>query len=334
MGTSDPTAASRNTVLAVENLEISFLLQGSVLKAVDGISFSLSKGEVLGIVGESGSGKTVTALSIMGLLPKYARVTGKISLTGTDLIGQSEEKLRRIRGARVAMIYQDPLTALNPVMRVGAQIAEAMVYHLKFHRSMAFQKAVELMKLVKIPNAEKRAMEYPHQFSGGMRQRVVIAMAIACHPDVLIADEPTTMLDLITQDEILEIVRALRGEESSIIYITHDLGVVAEICDRVVIMYAGKVVETADVRTVFKHHLHPYTHGLLKSLPKIHATENRLDVIEGTLPDLIHRPIGCIFHPRCPYAKEICSQEDPPLREFDPPGHKVACVRAEEITYE
>ena len=319
-------------LLSVKDLKVEFHTPAGILRAVDGISFSIRKGEVVGLVGESGSGKTVTALSVMGLLPSYARISGAIRLAGKDILNSSPEEMRAVRGKAIAMIYQDPLTSLNPVLRVGDQISEGIVAHGVLPKSEADREAVRLMKTVGIPDAEQRSRDYPHQFSGGMRQRVVVAMALACHPEVLVADEPTTMLDLITQDGILDLIRQLRNETGSTIFITHDLGIVAEVCDRVIIMYAGKIVETGDVHTVFKRHRHPYTHGLLESVPRIDASTRVLKAIEGALPNMIEPPSGCAFHPRCPYADSRCSQMDPRLLETES-GHRVACIRAEEIHF-
>jgi oligopeptide transport system ATP-binding protein len=329
------TLESRNTekILTVENLKISFLTPNGVLTAVDKISFEVDKGEVLGIVGESGAGKTATGLAIIGLLPTgTAQVTGSIKLHGQELVGRSESYLRQIRGKRISMIYQDPLTSLNPVMRVGDQISELMMAHFKTNKKEAWSKTVDLMKSVNIPNAEKRVFDYPHQFSGGMRQRIVIAMALACEPDLLIADEPTTMLDLITQSQIIDILKEVKTGNRSIIFITHDLGVVAETCDRVIIMYAGKIMEEATVRDIFKRPLHPYTFGLLRSLPRINGSTGRLSSIPGSPPNMLNPPLGCRFHPRCQYAVEKCSKEDPKLLQFEQ-IRKVACIRVGEIDF-
>jgi oligopeptide transport system ATP-binding protein len=329
------TLESRNTekILTVENLKISFLTPNGVLTAVDKISFEVDKGEVLGIVGESGAGKTATGLAIIGLLPTgTAQVTGSIKLDGQELVGRSESYLRQIRGKRISMIYQDPLTSLNPVMRVGDQISELMMAHFKTNKKEAWSKTVDLMKSVNIPNAEKRVFDYPHQFSGGMRQRIVIAMALACEPDLLIADEPTTMLDLITQSQIIDILKEVKTGNRSIIFITHDLGVVAETCDRVIIMYAGKIMEEATVRDIFKRPLHPYTFGLLRSLPRINGSTGRLSSIPGSPPNMLNPPLGCRFHPRCQYAVEKCSKEDPKLLQFEQ-IRKVACIRVGEIDF-
>jgi oligopeptide/dipeptide ABC transporter ATP-binding protein len=323
--------SSSEKILSVENLKVSFSTADGNLNAVDGISFSLRRGEVLGLVGESGAGKSVSALALMGLLPTtVANVSGSIVFDGVQLIGKTERELRKIRGKRISMIYQDPLTSLNPVMRVGDQIGEPIVVHFGIGRHEARTKAVELMKSVKIPNAEKRALDFPHQFSGGMRQRIVIAMALACQPDILIADEPTTMLDLITQNEIIETIKTLRSKERSIIFITHDLGIVAGLCDRVAIMYAGKIVEIANVRDIYKHRLHPYADGLLKSIPRVDSVGGKLTLIPGAPPNMLHPPSGCRFHPRCPYANERCSEEEPPLQDYGD-NHKAACLRIGEI---
>jgi oligopeptide/dipeptide ABC transporter ATP-binding protein len=330
-GTLEVSKSSCEELLLVENLKVSFSTNDGILNAVDGVSFSLKRGEVLGLVGESGAGKSVSALAIMGLLPSgVTKVTGSIIFDGKELVGRSERRMRSIRGKRIAMIYQDPLTSLNPVMRVGNQIAEPIMVHFGKNKQVSRAEAVEIMKSVKIPNAEKRASDFPHQFSGGMRQRIVIAMALACQPDLLIADEPTTMLDLITQNEIIETIKALRNKDRSIIFITHDLGVVAGLCDRVAIMYAGKIVEIGGVREIFKSHLHPYTHGLLTSIPRVDTMGGKLSLIPGTPPNMLSPPSGCRFHPRCAYAIQSCSKDDPQLLDYGL-MHKAACLRIGEI---
>lgn len=297
------------------------------MNAVDGVDLDIGKGETVGLVGESGSGKTVTALSIMRLIPQPPGriVQGEVLLEGDDLLKKTEHEMRKIRGDRVAMSFQDPMTYLNPVIRVGDQIAEAIMLHQEVSRSEALKKAVDAMEMVQIPSAADRAREYPHQLSGGMRQRILIAIAICCNPDLLIADEPTTALDVITQDQILELMRDLRSRiGSSLLLITHDLGIVGELADYVAVMYAGNVLEYGDVNTILRRPRHPYTSGLLESTPRIDWGKRRLKMIPGTIPDMIHPPSGCRFHPRCAQAKASCVSEQPKLIEIEA-GHMVAC---------
>jgi len=313
--------------LEVQNLRTYFFTEEGVVRAVDGVSLDLRRGETLGLVGESGCGKSVTSLSIMRLIPDPPGkiVGGKIIYKGENLLEKDEEYMRHIRGNEIAMIFQDPMTSLNPVFRVGDQIAEAIQLHQGVGRKEALRRAVEMMKLVRIPLAEQRAREYPHQFSGGMRQRIMIAMALSCNPEILIADEPSTALDVTIQAQILEIMKTLQRERGmSILLITHDLGVIAEMSDRVAVMYAGVIVEYADVKSLFKQPLHPYTRGLLTSIPSLATRSKRLNVIEGTVPSLIDPPPGCRFHPRCPRAMPICSREKPELKEVGE-NHSVAC---------
>ncbi|RLG73181.1 MAG: ABC transporter ATP-binding protein [Methanobacteriota archaeon] len=314
-------------ILEVQNLRTYFFTEEGVVRAVDGVSLDLRRGETLGLVGESGCGKSVTSLSIMRLIPDPPGkiVGGKIIYKGENLLEKDEEYMRHIRGNEIAMIFQDPMTSLNPVFRVGDQIAEAIQLHQGVGRKEALRRAVEMMKLVRIPLAEQRAREYPHQFSGGMRQRIMIAMALSCNPEILIADEPSTALDVTIQAQILEIMKTLQRERGmSILLITHDLGVIAEMSDRVAVMYAGVIVEYADVKSLFKQPLHPYTRGLLTSIPSLATRSKRLNVIEGTVPSLIDPPPGCRFHPRCPRAMPICSREKPELKEVGE-NHSVAC---------
>lgn len=315
------------TILEVQDLRTYFFTEEGVVKAVDGVSLELRRGETLGLVGESGCGKSVTSLSIMRLVPSPPGkiVGGKIIYKGENLLEKDEKYMRHIRGNEIAMIFQDPMTSLNPVFRVGDQIAEAIQLHQGVGRKEALRRAVEMMKLVRIPLAEQRVMDYPHQFSGGMRQRIMIAMALSCNPEILIADEPSTALDVTIQAQILEIMKNLQRERGmSILLITHDLGVIAEMSDRVAVMYAGVIVEYADVKSLFKKPLHPYTKGLLTSIPSLVKRLDRLNVIEGTVPSLVDPPPGCRFHPRCPRAMPICSQEEPELREVEK-DHEVAC---------
>jgi peptide/nickel transport system ATP-binding protein len=299
------------------------------VRAVDGVDLRLERGRTLGIVGESGCGKSVTALSIMGLVPQPpGRIAGEILFDGEDLLKQPPARLRDLRGDKLAMIFQEPMTSLNPAFRAGEQIAEALLRHKNISRKDAEAATIEMLRRVRIPSPEHRAREYPHQLSGGMRQRVMIAMALACNPQLLIADEPTTALDVTIQAQILELMRALRAElGTSIILITHDLGVIAELADEVMVMYAGKVVERCDAQRLFAEPQHPYTIGLLGSIPRLHLEQERLSAIEGMVPDAAAFPEGCRFHPRCPFAVDQCRREIPPLEE-KAKNHFAACWRA------
>jgi len=320
------------SLLQVDDLKTWFFVSDGVIKAVDGISFNVNKGEVLGLVGESGCGKSVTALSIMRLVPHPPGriVDGRILLEDVDLLKLSEKEMQKIRGGRIAMSFQDPMTYLNPVYRVGDQIAEALMMHQGLGKEEAFEKAVETMELVDIPDASQRAMDYPHQLSGGMRQRILLAIALSCNPDIVIADEPTTALDVIVQADILDLLAGLQRKlDLSLILITHDMGVVARLADRIAVMYAGRIMELGDTLTIFKSPRNPYTKGLLQSLPKMEE-EVELISIPGDVPDMINPPTGCRFHPRCPYAIPRCQEEVPPLVEFRE-GHLVSCLRADEI---
>lgn len=304
------------TLLTVKNLKTYFDTDAGTVKAVDGVSFSVEPGETLGIVGESGCGKSVTSLSIMGLLPRPAgRIAGgTILFDGKDLTKYSEEQMRKVRGNDISMIFQEPMTSLNPVFTIGEQIMEPLRLHQKMDNKAAFEKAVELLELVSIPSARQRMLEYPHQLSGGMRQRAMIAMALACNPALLIADEPTTALDVTVQAQILDLMNELKHKmNSAIIFITHDLGVIAQMAQKVVVMYAGKVVERAPVVPLFKDPRHPYTQGLLNSIPKLHTKSTRLDVIPGVVPSPLNFPSGCKFHNRCSQCFERCTKEEPPL---------------------
>jgi peptide/nickel transport system ATP-binding protein len=303
-------------LLEVRDLRTAFNTDDGTVRAVDGVSFSVEKGETLGIVGESGSGKSVTCLSIMGLNPKRNTVTtGEALFNGEDLLKASPGRLREIRGNDIAMIFQDPMTSLNPVHKIGTQLAEAVLLHRDVTKAQARSRALELLKEVGIPRAERRIDDFPHQFSGGMRQRVMIAMALINDPDVLIADEPTTALDVTTQAQILALIERLQAEyQSAVIMITHDLGVVAEIADNVVVMYASKVVERAPVANIFKRPEHPYTWGLMASLPRLDVAVERLVQIPGQPPSLLRPPDGCRFHPRCAYTMGICREIEPQLR--------------------
>ncbi|GAA0350144.1 ABC transporter ATP-binding protein [Bacillus horti] len=313
-------------LLDIQELKTYFYTESGVVPSVDGVTFQLKRGETVGIVGESGSGKSVTSLSIMGLVGQPGKVTGgKIVFEGKDLRTASKREMRHIRGNDIAMIFQEPLTSLNPVFTVGYQVAEVIRLHQNASKEEAKVKAIELLKMVGIPRPEKVYSSYPHSLSGGMRQRVMIAMALSCNPKLLIADEPTTALDVTIQAQILHLMRELiRENDTSIILITHDLGVIAEMVDRVIVMYAGQVVEQTDVFTLFEEPKHPYTKGLLNSTPRIHDLKDELESIVGTVPNPRSMPKGCRFHPRCPYAMDKCVEEAPVLEDLKP-GHQVRC---------
>jgi peptide/nickel transport system ATP-binding protein len=329
-------ANEEEMVLEVKNLQTVFFTNSGLFKAVDDVSFAVRRGETLAIVGESGCGKSVSALSIMRLVPDPPGriVGGTVLLEGTDLLALDEAKMRQIRGNRISMIFQEPMTSLNPVMRIGDQIAEAVRLHRSMTRKETWAKAVEMLRLVRIPEPARRAQEYPHQLSGGMRQRAMIAMALACRPALLIADEPTTALDVTIQAQILTLVLDLQKELGmGLILITHDLGVVAQTAQRVIVMYAGKKVEEADVEALFENPRHPYTRGLMASIPAVlnsgAKADARLAEISGTVPSLTKLPPGCAFAPRCSLAIARCSQEYPPLEDWGG-GHLAACWRAAE----
>ena len=314
-------------VLEVKNLKTHFISNKGTAKAVDGIDFILRKGETLGIVGESGCGKSMTSLSILRLIPSPPGkiVDGQVLLNGKDLVKMSDEELRKIRGNKISMIFQEPMTSLNPVIPVGEQIAEALRLHQGLTRKQAWAKSVEMIGLVGIPAPEKRAKQEPFQLSGGMRQRIMIAMALACTPEVLIADEPTTALDVTIQAQILEIMKDLQRKIGmGIIFITHDLGVVAEMCDQVGVMYAGQIVEHREAKDIFNDPLHPYTQGLIGSLPKLYEDQEELQIIEGTVPSPYDYPDGCRFADRCPFATDICVQKEPSLIQYGD-NAKVRC---------
>ena len=318
-------------LLDVKNLKTYFFTDEGTVRAVDGVDLHIDKSETLGVVGESGCGKSVTALSVMKLIPQPPGkiVEGSIVYEGKNLVTLPAGQMRKIRGKEISMIFQEPMTSLNPVFTCGEQIAEALRLHEGLGRREAMDKTVEMLKLVHIPNAERRVKEYPHQLSGGMRQRIMIAMALSCNPKLLIADEPTTALDVTIQAQILELLNELKGRpKMAIMLITHDMGVIAETAQRVVVMYAAKVAEEASVADLFKEPLHPYTQGLLRSIPRIDlaATERRrLEVIGGTVPTLRGDIApGCRFAPRCPFVKPVCTEKDPVLKEVKP-GHKVSC---------
>lgn len=314
-------------ILKVEGLKTSFMTSSGEVQAVRGVSFGVRKGEILGIVGESGSGKSVTSMTILRLLADTARIKeGAIRFEGKDLTKVSEKEMRAIRGQKIAMIFQDPMSSLNPLVPVGKQVAEIMkIHHPEMKPEQLKQRTLELFEQVRIPEAAKRLRSYPHEFSGGMRQRVMIAMALANRPDLLIADEPTTALDVTIQDQILKQLRSLQREYgTSIIFITHDLGVVAELCDRVVVMYGGLIMEEAPIEEIFANPLHPYTMGLLASIPGVHKDKSeRLQSIAGSPPDMTSPPAGCPFAPRCPYARNICAAECPPYVQAG--GHRAMC---------
>jgi oligopeptide/dipeptide ABC transporter ATP-binding protein len=328
-----PAPAAREPVLEVQDLEVEFVTEDGPLRAVRGLSYHLEPGEVLGVVGESGSGKSVAAMALLGLLPKTARITGSARFEGDELVGMGRDEMNAVRGKRIAMVFQDPMTSLNPVHRVGAQIAEAIMASGTVEKKDAAQRAVSLLERVGIPEARTRARDYPHQFSGGMRQRAVIAMAMANDPDVLIADEPTTALDVTVQAQVLETLVAAQAEtQAAMILITHDLGVIANMASRVLVMYAGKAVETGSITDIFDRPRMPYTLGLLGSLPSIDAEDERLTPITGSPPSLLNLPPGCPFAPRCPMTRARCLEEEPQLRPVGGPGHHAACHFAEELS--
>jgi phosphonate C-P lyase system protein PhnK len=310
-------------LLSVRDLSVAFGRN----TVVEGVSFDLAPGEILGVVGESGSGKSVTALSIMRLIPAPGRVTGRIDFAGQDLMALPEARMREIRGRDIAMIFQEPMTSLNPVFTCGDQVMEALVHHRGLDRAGARAEALKLLKLVEIPSAERRLDDYPHQLSGGMRQRVMIAMALACRPKLLLADEPTTALDATIQAQILDLLRGLQRELGmAVVLITHDLGVVSEVAHRVLVMYAGRVVETSPAAEVFERPLHPYTEGLLASIPRLEGPIERLDAIPGQVPAPDAMPAGCRFAPRCRYAEPACAASPPPLAPRGE-GRAAACIR-------
>lgn len=316
-----------DAILQVNNLVTSFGLDRGRFNAVDGISFDMNKGETLGVVGESGCGKSMTALSIMRLVPKPGLISeGDVLLNGTNLLKKGRTEMRRIRGNQISMIFQEPMTSLNPLFTVGNQIVEVYNVHRKLSKAAARDKAIDSLKLVGIPEPKKRFSEYPHQLSGGMRQRVMIAMALACEPQVLLADEPTTALDVTIQAQILDLLYGLKEKvNTSIMMITHDLGVVAEVADRVIVMYAGKIVEQAAIKELFRNPLHPYTQGLLGSVPRIDRTREALHEIKGTVPSLDDMPKGCRFAPRCSQRRPECQEHDPDVVEKTD-GHLVKCL--------
>lgn len=324
-----------DAILEVKNLSTHFFTRAGVVKAVNEVSFTIERGATLALVGESGSGKSVTSLSVMRLIQSPGEiVAGEIFFNGKDLVKASDTEMRKIRGAEIAMIFQDPMTSLNPVYTVGDQIAEAIRLHENLPKKAAWMKSIEMMQRVKIPDAARRASDYPHQLSGGMRQRVMIAMALSCNPELLIADEPTTALDVTIQAEILDLLRGLKNEFNlSMLLITHDLGVVAETADRVAVMYAGRIVEEAEVRDIFHAPKHPYTEGLLRSVPRLNEEglrRERLETIEGTVPSLLALPEGCKFAPRCAYRISDCTKGEIPLLAVNE-TRKSRCIRFDKV---
>jgi peptide/nickel transport system ATP-binding protein/oligopeptide transport system ATP-binding protein len=315
-----------DTLLSVNNLRMHYKVYDGVVRAVDDVTFRIQKGEAVGLVGESGCGKTATALTVIRLLPKAARVLGgSIHFLGRDILELDEDRMRSIRGKEIAMIFQDPLSFLNPVMKTGDQVADVLRFHEGLSKDAAKTRALELFKIVQIPAAERAVDYYPHQMSGGMRQRVMIAAALACHPAIAIADEPTTALDVTVQAQIVDLIKNLKKNLSmSLLLITHDLGIVAELCDQVCVMYAGKIVEAADVYAIYENPKHPYTEGLLRSNLSLNKTTGVLNTIKGMPPDLLNPPVGCRFHPRCPSAMKICSDKEPSFLSVDE-HHQVAC---------
>lgn len=316
-----------NTLLEVKGLKTYFYTEDGVVQAINGVDFAIKAGEIMGLVGESGSGKSVTSLSIMRLLPSSGKIVeGEVLMDSKDLTHLPEEQLVKLRGDEISMIFQQPTSCLNPVFRIGDQIAETIMVHQAMTKREAWQQAVEMLRKVGIPAPEKRATAFPHEISGGQAQRVMIAMALACQPRLLIADEPTTALDVTIQAQILDLMRQLRDETgTAILLITHDMGVIAEMCDTVAVMYAGQIVEYARVEQIFEEPLHPYTEGLLAAIPLLGEMKDTLAVIPGSVPNLIHLPQGCKFAPRCPYVKEeICTHKTPDLREVAL-GHRARC---------
>ena len=318
-------------LLEIKHLNVVFSNGGRSVEAISDLSLSLGRRETLGIVGESGSGKSVTSLATMRLLPKAtAHVKGQILFEGRALLQLPEREMQQIRGNKIAMIFQEPMTSLNPIHPVGKQIAESVLLHSKATKKEAMARALQLLELCGIPDPEQRMKEYPHQLSGGMRQRVMIAIALACDPELLIADEPTTALDVTIQAQILQLMKDLKKDrDMSIIMITHDLGIVYDFCDRVVVVYTGEVVESAPVKALFQEPLHPYTEGLIGALPRLGRPTERLEAIEGMVPDAGEMPQGCHFHPRCKYATDRCRREHPPLTTL-PDGRQVRCFRGED----
>jgi oligopeptide/dipeptide ABC transporter ATP-binding protein len=319
----------RETILEIQNLKTFFYLSRGVARAVNDVSFEVRRGEVLGLVGESGCGKTITCLSIVGLLPAAARiVSGKIIFNGINLVDQNKRYLRNLRGRKISMIMQDPSTSLNPVLTIGEQVAEAIRVKFNYRGAVLWSKVIESLELMRLPNPKRQLRSYPHQLSGGMKQRVAGAIALSVSPELVIADEPTTALDVTIQAQYLQELRKLQRKFGlSAVYVTHDFGIVAAICDRVCVMYAGKIVEQAEVNDLLENHRHPYTAGLLSSLPKVDKRVSTLPTISGEPPSLLQIPAGCSFSPRCQHSRAHCGIEDPPVTEIST-GHLVRCWKA------
>ena len=326
-----------DSILEVRDLKTYFFTDDGVVEAVDGMSFTIKRGEVLGLVGESGCGKSVASLSIMRLIDKPGKIVGgEVIFKGEDLLKKTEEEMRKIRGSEIAMIFQEPMTSLNPVFTIGNQIIEAILLHQDLSEEEAEKRTIELLNLVGIPEPERRFAQYPHELSGGMRQRAMIAMAISCNPDLLISDEATTALDVTIQAQILELMKDLQKKIGmAVLFITHDLALVAEMANNIAVTYTGKIVEYSDARSVFKNPKHPYTYGLLRSVPNLLSEETKVELpaIEGMVPSPYHMPQGCHFNPRCPFATEICRKEMPELNELEP-HHLVRCFHPVEVSKE
>lgn len=322
-------------MLKIENLKTYFDTFAGLVKAVDGVSLEVKSGETLGLVGESGSGKSVTALSILGIVPRPGKIVdGKIIYNGENLVDKTENELQKIRGKEIGYIFQDPATSLNPVLSIADQLTEVIRRHQNVTKEEALERAIELFRLVEIPDPEIKIWSYPHQLSGGMKQRIAVARALACKPNLLLADEPTTNLDVTIQAQILQLMKNLKEKLGmSMILITHDMGIVAGVADRITVLYAGRVCESADTKTIFYKPRHPYTNALLTAVPSLALRKEKLAMIKGAIPNLIEPPSGCRFHPRCEYAKAICSEKIPLLEEIEP-EHNVACHRAKEISLE
>jgi len=326
-----------DSILEVRDLKTHFFTDDGVVEAVDGVSFTIKRGEVLGLVGESGCGKSVASLSIMRLIDKPGKIVGgEVIFKGENLLKKTEEEMRKIRGSEIAMIFQEPMTSLNPVFTIGNQIIEAILLHQDLSEEEAKKRTIELLNLVGIPEPERRFTQYPHELSGGMRQRAMIAMAISCNPDLLISDEATTALDVTIQAQILELMKDLQKKIGmAVLFITHDLALVAEMANNIAVTYTGKIVEYSDARSVFKNPKHPYTYGLLRSVPNLLSEETKVELpaIEGMVPSPYHMPQGCHFNPRCPFATEICRKEMPELNELEP-HHLVRCFHPVEVSKE
>jgi oligopeptide/dipeptide ABC transporter ATP-binding protein len=320
-------------LLEIENLKTYFYTWAGIVKAVDGINLKVKEGETLGLVGESGSGKTVTALSILRIVPTPGKIIdGRISYRGENLLEKNEKKMQKIRGKEIAYVFQDPATSLNPVFTIADQLVEVIRRHQNVSKQEALEKTIELFRLVEIPDPQIKIWSYPHQLSGGMKQRMAVARALSCQPSLLLADEPTTNLDVTIQAQILELMKNLKKKLGmSMILITHDMGVVAGMADRITVLYAGRVCESASAKTIFYNPMHPYTVALLTAVPNLAMKRKKLTVIPGTIPNLIEPPSGCRFHPRCEYAEPACVEAVPPLVEIEP-EHYIACIRAKEIT--